>query len=204
MTQPATSPALIPRKVLFANPDHVQVRLSPDGQWVAYLAPRESKALNIWIRPADGSKEARPLTSVHRNIPQHMWAFDNRHVLYIADDNGDENYRLYKVDIHTAKVTTLVDFENTMTLPLAVSPTRPKEIAIGRNDRDQRWHDVYIINIETDVSTLVYKNVDDLGMATACFDNDLRLRLASKARPDGGREYVKRDLATGIAHSNNK
>ncbi|MEC8096625.1 MAG: hypothetical protein VX105_05255, partial [Cyanobacteriota bacterium] len=32
-------PPLIPREVLFGNPEIMSVNLSPDGSWIAYLAP---------------------------------------------------------------------------------------------------------------------------------------------------------------------
>ena len=36
-----------------------------------------------------------------RGIRFFAWAHDNRHVLYIQDVGGDENWRLYDVDLAT-------------------------------------------------------------------------------------------------------
>jgi Tol biopolymer transport system component len=54
-------PPLIPRSVLFGNPDRMAPTLSPDGRRLGYVAPDEG-VLNIWVGPADGSEPAMPVT----------------------------------------------------------------------------------------------------------------------------------------------
>jgi len=41
---------LIPRKVLFGNPERVSPRLSPDGTRLAWIAPNDG-VLNVWLAP---------------------------------------------------------------------------------------------------------------------------------------------------------
>jgi hypothetical protein len=45
----ATQVPLIPRAVLFGDPDKTNVRISPDGTKLAYLAPVDG-VLNIWVK----------------------------------------------------------------------------------------------------------------------------------------------------------
>ena len=45
-------PPLIPREVLFGNPEKAQPRLSPGGKRLAYLAPVDG-VLNVWVGPVD-------------------------------------------------------------------------------------------------------------------------------------------------------
>lgn len=54
-----SSNPLIPRKVLFSDPDIDSPRLSPDGTRISYLAPVNG-ALNLWVGPADDPSESRP------------------------------------------------------------------------------------------------------------------------------------------------
>jgi hypothetical protein len=42
---------LIPRRVLFGNPERVSPRISPDGTLLAWIAPHEG-VLNVWVAPA--------------------------------------------------------------------------------------------------------------------------------------------------------
>ncbi len=46
---------LIPREVLFGNPERVSPHISPDGSQLAWIAPRDG-VLNVWVAPvgADG------------------------------------------------------------------------------------------------------------------------------------------------------
>ena len=48
----SSSPPLIPRQILFGNPDKAALRVSPDGRHVAFLAPVNG-VLNVWVAPAD-------------------------------------------------------------------------------------------------------------------------------------------------------
>ena len=50
--------ALIPRDVLFGNPQRAQARLSPDGKYLSFLAPVDG-VLNVWVGPADDIVEGQ-------------------------------------------------------------------------------------------------------------------------------------------------
>ena len=50
-SQPATQlPSLIPREILFGNPERARPQLSPDGQYLSYIAPDEKNILQVWLR----------------------------------------------------------------------------------------------------------------------------------------------------------
>src|SRR5258707_1170400 len=89
---------LIPLTVLFGNPERVTPRLSPDGSQLAWIAPDEG-VLNVWlapVRPAEGVDwdAASVVTDdTDRGIRQFAWAHDGRHLLYLQDSGGDEDWR---------------------------------------------------------------------------------------------------------------
>nr|MCU0255470.1 hypothetical protein [Vicinamibacterales bacterium] len=80
---PAAAPAavpLIPRAALFGNPERTQARLSPDGRFISFIAPRDG-VLNVWVAPAGDLAAAKPITNDRkRGIRQHFWAYDGAHV----------------------------------------------------------------------------------------------------------------------------
>ena len=77
---------LIQRAALFGNPVRAQARLSPDGHYISFLAPKDG-ILNIWLAPYGKLGEAKPLTSDRkRGIRQHTWAEDGRHILFVQED----------------------------------------------------------------------------------------------------------------------
>ena len=96
--QASDQPPLIPREVLFGNPEIVAVDLSPDGTRLAYLAPLDG-VLNLWVRELDGRRPARPLTR-SRKRPQRgaTWTSDGRYLISTRDGDGDENTVLVRID----------------------------------------------------------------------------------------------------------
>src|SRR5207245_11222869 len=86
------SPPLIPRALLFADPERSAPQPSPDGTRLAYLAPYEG-VLNVWVRTSDSTGSDRVLTSERtRGVTQFDWAGDGLHMLYLRDHDGDETY----------------------------------------------------------------------------------------------------------------
>jgi dipeptidyl aminopeptidase/acylaminoacyl peptidase len=183
---------LIPRSVLFGNPDRSAVRLSPDGTAISWLAPHEG-VMNVWVAPANDVAAARVVTrDTVRGIPGYSWAYDNRHLLYRQDKGGDENWRVYALDLVTLSVRDLTPLPGVAARIEEVSPEHPGEILVGLNDRDPRLHDIHRVVLATGQRTLVQQNEGYVGFGT---DSQFRVRFAAKVRPDGGTSYLKRTEA---------
>ena len=54
--------ALIPRQVLFGNPERAVAQVSPDGTRISFLAPRDG-VLNVWVAPVGELAKAKPVTN---------------------------------------------------------------------------------------------------------------------------------------------
>jgi dipeptidyl aminopeptidase/acylaminoacyl peptidase len=182
---------IIPRKALFGNPDRAFTRISPDGEQISWLAPRDG-VLNIWIAPRDDLDAARPVTSdTGRGIRFYGWAFTNRHILYIQDKDGDENWRLYSVDLDDLSVRDLTPIEGVQAQIKAASPNFPNQVLVGINDRDPQLHDLYKIDISSGERTLL---VENQGFMDYLIDEDRFNTLAvTRMRPDGGIDILKRE-----------
>ncbi|MDY6834081.1 MAG: S9 family peptidase [Chloroflexota bacterium] len=185
---PGVEVPLIPREVLFGNPDKVSVQLSDDGSKISYLAPVNG-VLNVWVGPADDPAKAEPVTNdSDRGIRAYFWSYSNEHILYIQDQAGDENWRVYSVNLSTGDTIDLTPLEGVQSQIQAVSPKFPDEIIIGLNDRVPQLHDLYRINVNTGERTLVLENEGYLGFV---IDDDYRVRFAMRYTPDGGTEVLK-------------
>jgi len=179
---------LIPREVLFGNPDKITVRLSPDGARISYLAPVDG-VLNVWVGPADDPDLAEPVTNdTDRGIRIYLWAYTNEHILYLQDQAGDENWRVYSVNLETGQTTDLTPLEGVQARIQAVSQKFPEEILISLNDRDPTLHDIYRINITTGEKSLVMENEGFVGFTT---DDEYNVRFAERLTPDGGSEIFQ-------------
>jgi dipeptidyl aminopeptidase/acylaminoacyl peptidase len=187
-------PKLIPRQTLFGNPDKALARLSPDGSKLSYLAPRDG-VLNVFVAPVGDPQSARPVTQEkQRRIPAYFWAFDSRHLLYIQDQGGDEDWHVYCVDLENDTVKDLTPLAKIAAQVEAISEKYPQEIVIGLNDRDPQYHDLYRVNLITLERTLVQKNTEFAGFV---IDDDYQVRLATKMTPDGGSQLYETDGTGG-------
>jgi dipeptidyl aminopeptidase/acylaminoacyl peptidase len=181
---------LIPRSALFGNPVRAQARLSPDGHYMSFLAPKDG-ILNVWLAPFGKLGEAKPITSDRkRGIRQHYWAEDGRHVLFLQDEGGDENWRVYSVDVETGRQVDLTPLEKVHAQIVGLSYQRPDVALIALNDRAPEWHDLYEIDVTTGARRLIERN--DQQFAGYLEDLQLRPRLAIKTLPDGGGELYRR------------
>ncbi|WP_200900298.1 S9 family peptidase [Rubrobacter aplysinae] len=187
---------LIPREVLFGNPERAQARLSPDGGRLSFLAPVEG-VLNVWVGPVDGDLE-RDFTPVtddrSRGIRAYFWTEDNEHLVYLQDRDGDENWRLYAVDPGSnepGEARDLTPFEGVQAQVIGRSRRRPGEILVGLNDRDERLHDAHRLTVATGGLELAAENPGDISGWEA--DEDLRVRAAVRTRPDGGSDLLYRE-----------
>jgi dipeptidyl aminopeptidase/acylaminoacyl peptidase len=189
VAQPLAGVPLIPREALFGNPEKVAARISPDGKWLSWIAPREG-VLNVWVAPASDIGKARPLTAEKvRPIRQYFWAPDSKQVLYINDKGGDENFLLYGVNVVSGEERKLTPFEKTRVQVLGVSPLVPGRILVGLNNRDAKWHDVHSLDLATGKLTPVLMNTGEY--AGFLSDANLVIRGATKSRPDGGSDYYR-------------
>jgi dipeptidyl aminopeptidase/acylaminoacyl peptidase len=178
---------LIPRRVLFGNPERVSPHLSPDGARLAWIAPHEG-VLNVWVAPigADGVDwpAARVVTDdSDRGIRMFAWAHDGRHLLYLQDTGGDENWRLHDVEIETMQRRDLTPFDNVQTQIIASEKKFPTEILVGLNQDNPQLHDVYRLNL---ITGELAKEVENPGFVGWVADAELVVRAGFAPQPDGG------------------
>jgi len=201
-TAAATStPGLIPRSVLFGNPERASLQISPDGSKIAFIAP-VAGVLNVWVGPAGKLEDARPVTrDTNRGIRRFFWAYTSTDLLFLQDVGGDENFKIFRVDLTSNDVRDLTPFETIpgadgkpVTLPNgkplrpaarieSVSHKQPGTILIGLNNRDPQLHDVYKVDIKSGQLTLLQRNDGFAGFMT---DDDYNVKLAVKQTEDGG------------------
>ena len=182
---------LIPRHALFGNPERISPRISPDGATLAWIAPHEG-VLNVWTAPvgADGPgwATARVVTDdTDRGIRVFGWAHDGRHLLYLQDTGGDENWRLFDVDLHTMQRRDLTPFDGVQAQIIAAHLKHPDEILVGLNRDNPQLHDVYRLNLAT--GELV-KELENPGFAGWVADTDLQIAAGVASQSDGGMKVL--------------
>jgi len=183
--------------VLFGNPQRVSPHISPDGTTLAWIAPRDG-VLNVWVAPVGAEAgvdwaAARVVTDdTDRGIRMFAWAHDGRHLLYLQDTGGDENWRLHDVDLQTMQRRDLTPFDGVQARVISMERKFPTEVLVGLNRDNPELHDVYRLDL---VTGELAKEVDNPGFAGWLADSQMAVRAAILPQPDGGLVLMVRDGA---------
>lgn len=192
MTAQAQLPPPIARAVLFGNPERSSPQLSPDGKKMAYLAP-DKGVLNVWVKTLGQTDDKVVTSDRKRGVRSYFWQQDAEHVLYVQDQDGDENWHLYQTGLKTGMTRDLTPFKGITAQIVAVDEKFPDTLLVGLNNRDPRLHDVYRLNLKNGALDLDTQNPGDvLGWEA---DHTLTIRGAQVMKPDGSTEIRVREDA---------
>jgi dipeptidyl aminopeptidase/acylaminoacyl peptidase len=199
---PAESPMppLIDRELLFGNPEIAGAQLSPDGKYVSFLKPW-TNTRNIWVKKTgEPFSSARLLTTeTKRPVPGYFWTRDGKYILYVKDQDGDENFNIYAVDpaapaaagAEAPPSRDLTGLKGVVVQVYSLPKSDPDTAYIGINDRDKAWHDLYKLKLSTGEKTLIRKNTEKV--AQWMFDLSGQLRLALHVADNGDQEVLRVD-----------
>ncbi|MGH8969038.1 MAG: S9 family peptidase [Actinomycetes bacterium] len=182
-------PPLIPRAVLFGNPDRMSPSLSPDGTRLGFVAPH-SGVLNVWVGPADGSAPAVPVThDDDRGVRSYVFCHDDRHLVYLQDTAGDEDWRLYRLDLDSGESTLLTPEHKVQAQVIAHNRWHPTTMLVGLNADNPQLHDLHRVDLTTGTLT---KERTNPGFVSWLVDSDLQVRGGVLMQPDGGAVVSRR------------
>ena len=187
----AELPPLIPRDVLFGNPVKTAPQLSPDGKHLAYLAPDSKNVLQVWVQTV-GQNDAKAITKDEkRGIRQYYWAYDNKHLLYLQDTGGDENFHLFATDLAENKTRDLTPFPGVRVQGVDLDEDNPGTILVGLNKRNKAVFDMHRIDLASGKETPDTENPGNIvGWAV---DEEFVVRGGTIMNPDGSWDLMIRD-----------
>lgn len=193
-------PPLIDRELIFGNPEIAAAELSPNGQYIAFLKPWKDTR-NVYVKSVGEPFSAARLltTESKRPVAGYFWTRDSKYILYVKDNDGDENYNVYAVDPSAkpeagadAPVSRdLTGLKGVRVILYEAPKSDPDIVYIGLNDRDKAWHDLYKLRISTGEKTLLRKNTDRI--VGWSFDLKGQLRLAERNADNGDTEILRVD-----------
>jgi dipeptidyl aminopeptidase/acylaminoacyl peptidase len=194
----AELPPVLDRELFFGNPEIAGAQLSPDGQYVAFLKPWKDTR-NVYVKKiGEPFDKARLVTTeAKRPIPALFWSRDSRLILFVKDNDGDENFNVWAVDpaapnapgSEAPAARNLTEAKGARAFIYSLPKKQPDTIYVGLNDRDAAWHDVYKVTISSGQRELVRKNTERI--AGWDFDLEGRLRLAGRVKDNGDTELLK-------------
>src|SRR5579862_9843852 len=186
---------LIDRELIFGNPEIAGAQISPDGKFLAFQKPWKGTR-NIYVKGVNETFETARLltTETKRPIAGFFWTRDGKSILYVKDNDGDENYNVYAVDPNASPAAgadapasrDLTGLKGVRVELFDLPKSDPDVVYLGLNDRDKAWHDLYKLKISTGEKTLLRKNTDRI--SGWVFDLDGKLRLATRTADNGDQE----------------
>lgn len=172
----ATAMSIIPlEEIAPILSNHAQPKYSKNEQLLAYLAPDINGAYNLHV-------DGKCITHTRRAITNFFWEHDNRHLLYLYDEKGDENHHLYRVDLEGFE-EDLTPFSDVHVEFLGADKNGTNQVLIRMNLRDPRYLDCYQLNLETKEIHPILPQVNHREHVIA--DDHLQPQVCINFKPNG-------------------
>jgi len=182
---------LIPRDVIFGNPERASPQISPDGTRLAWIAPDKKNVLQVWVKTIGKDDDKMLTADKKRGIRQYFWAWNNEDLLYLQDNDGDENFHVYAANLKSGETRDLTPVLGVRAFPQALEPGTPDQILVSMNRRVKSLFDVWRVDMKTGALTLAAENPGGVGAWTT--DAEMKVRGAVFLKPEGGGEFKVRD-----------
>ena len=172
-------PHLLSIEDFFRSPEQTNFQLSPDNQTLSFMQPWEAgnRRLNIFCRPSRSNDQANQITHIDsRDIYHYAW-IDNQTMVYIADQGGDENINLFRINLKDSSIVNLTPYPEVKAGIVSELEDDPDHILISLNKRDKRLFDVYRCHIQTGKLSLIAENPGNISQWMC--DHDGKLRIAT-------------------------
>jgi dipeptidyl aminopeptidase/acylaminoacyl peptidase len=165
----------IPLEDFFRNPEKTRYQISPDGKHFSFMAPYE-KRMNIFVQEIGRDSAVRLTSETDRDISGYFWKNSTR-IVFLKDNGGDENFKLYGVNIDGSNLKCFTDFPKVRTEIIDDLYDFPDEMIIGLNKRNAEVFDPYRLNIVTGEMTLLAENPGNI--QGWILDHEGKLRAAT-------------------------
>ncbi len=169
---------IIPLEDFFKNPERSAFQLSPNGQYLAFLAPYQNRK-NIFVQRLGSQDAAQRITAVtDRDLSSFFWV-NNNQLLYIRDNGGDENFHLFAVSKDGHQEKDLTPFEGVRVNIIDDLEEDETHLIIGMNKRIPQVFDPYRLNIETGALELLAENPGNITSWITDHEGQLRIAIAT-------------------------
>jgi len=177
-------PDIIPVEDFFKNAETMKYSLSPDGKYIAFLKGWNDK-LNVHVRTISGDDTVRISSCTENNVVQFAWLNNQKIVYYVKKADKDE-YNLVLTDINKNSEKIIEIPNKGVAAIIDILPDSENEILIKDNSRNNKFFDVYRLNLLTGKKIIKLKNPGNYTHFITDHNGVVRIAIAT----DGVREAV--------------
>lgn len=84
-------------------------KVSQDLKWVVWVWSNIGPSADVYIAPIDKAESPRKLTNFNQDTSIVSWTEDSRFIIVNHDYDGDERFRLYKIDVGSGETFPLTE-----------------------------------------------------------------------------------------------
>ena len=160
----------------FAKPLKSSFQFSPKGTDLSYRQKDENGKRHVYVQDTETNEVKKVITEGKELIRGYGWINDKR-LLYIKDQGGNENYQLFAVNIDGSNEKALTPYPNVRVSILESLKDQPDNMIISMNKDHPQVFEPYLINVNTGELQKLYENNDPARPVTNYdFDKDGHLR----------------------------
>ncbi len=150
----------IPRAELFTPPEVLAIKISPNSRYLAYVKAEPTGVMNLFLYsndPKQPNKFIKQLTHFDNpEIYRFFWTDDSKNIVFLKDSNGSKAQQLYSVNIESGVMKNYT--EKFQHISAKVFGIFGAKLAVGINDRNPNFHDIYILDTQKETLTKVFNN----------------------------------------------
>lgn len=196
LAAPAAPPPLVPRAVLFGEPQSDYPSLSPDGRWLAWSERGADGVVNLWVRALDRDTSWQVTRDTTRGVHHGWWTPDSQRLLYLDDTDGDENEHVLAVPFTGGPPRDLTPWPGVRCDDVHVDRGHPDVLLVSANRRDPRAFDLWRVPVAGGEPVLEAQNPGDV--SDWAVDREFRVRACTALRDTDAATIVRvRDAAGG-------
>jgi hypothetical protein len=144
---------LIPRSIVFADEDKLNVRLSPDGEKIVYIVPNANGDEVFSTSVADSASAKFLFRQTDGPVLNLQWTYSSGQLIFLKPVGQDTH--LFVFNLADRQIRDLMPQAKVSARIEKLSPEHPQEVLIGLKKGEAVRFDLYRLNLETGGSELI-------------------------------------------------
>lgn len=166
----------------FAKPMASTFRFSPDGKYMSYREKDDNGKRHIYVKEISTGDITRAIEEKEELVRGYGWV-NNKRMVYLMDNGGDENYHVYAVNLDGSDLKDLTPFEGVRAQFSDLLKDDKDHIIVQMNKNNPQVFEPYKVNVVNGELNQLYSNEDPSNPISGYnFDKEGNLKAFTRIR----------------------